>query len=170
MDADSAQRAREGNLFPNHCQGSTGPPPADEPNITGNIHPGRAGLMAGISELYCLYTPDLFAHPDAAFTENAEIAVANKEGAIIANGQPFGLINGREFVYANVVDCPLQITILVLGTNYAPVFNRHLPETNIEWAAALTSVTGQTGIGMTAQDDGEGLSPQFLYPWGVGLN
>jgi len=151
VNADPTQRSREGDPLPDHCQGGFGSAAGDEPDIAGNIYACGAGIVAWVGELYGFPAPYVCAHAHTALAKDAQVMVSNKERAVRPNRQFLGDVRW-EFLQADVVHCPLQLAVAVLGTEDAPVLNGYVAEANIEGTAPLAPVAGETGIGMPAQD------------------
>jgi hypothetical protein len=160
MNADTPQRAREGNLLSNHRQGSARPSSGNKPHIARDVYPRRAGPIARIGKLYRLGPSYFFTDTDTAFTEDTQVMVPNKEGAIGPQGQFLWSIRWESF-YTDVIYSPLQFAVAILGARDTSFLNCSLPETDIEGTAALAAVTGKACVRVSAQNSRQVPSAQI---------
>ena len=121
--------------------------------------------MAGVGKFYRFGTSNVLAYADTALAQDAEVMISDKEGAVIPYIQLLWSIGWKFVVYANVINCPLQLAVAISWTGDAPFFNRNLAETDIQGAATLAPITGEACVGVPAQNSGQVASAHLLDLW-----
>jgi hypothetical protein len=117
--------------------------------------------MAGIGELNGFNSPYVFTDAYTALTKNTKVVVTDKERSVLIYGEFFGSVFGQSF-NTDEIGYPLQFTIFISRTKYAPFGDAGMAKADIHWAASFQPMAGKAVVGVPFKYGGKLFTAQLL--------